>query len=91
MHCKGSAYQVYELDCGCGRYGRNEKSINSFGRITWKEEKFGRRRRKWRDNIGIELSEIEWKDVEWIRLAHDKNQCWAFVNTVMNIGIPKGG
>jgi hypothetical protein len=47
-----------------------------------------RPRRRWEDNIKLDLREI-WIDVaNWIRLAQDRVQWWAFVNTVMNLRVP---
>jgi hypothetical protein len=48
----------------------------------------GRSRRKWKDNIKIDLREIGMDGEKWIWLAQDRVQWWAFVNTVMNLRIP---
>jgi hypothetical protein len=34
----------------------------------------GRPRRRWVDNIKMDLREIEWDGIEWIDLAYDRNQ-----------------
>jgi len=34
----------------------------------------GRPRRRWEDNIRMDLREIGWDDVEWMRLAQDRDQ-----------------
>jgi hypothetical protein len=47
----------------------------------------GRPRRRWEDNIKMDLREIE-IDRPWIRLAQDRVQWRAFVNTVMNLWVP---
>jgi hypothetical protein len=36
------------------------------------------------DNIKIDLREIELGDMDWINLAHDADQWWALVSTIMN-------
>jgi hypothetical protein len=41
-----------------------------------------RRRRTWEDGIRMDLRDIGW-GVEWIKLAQDRDQWRAFVNTVM--------
>jgi hypothetical protein len=48
----------------------------------------GRPRHRWEDNIKMDLREIEIKGVNSIQLAQDRVQWWAFVNTVMNLGVP---
>jgi hypothetical protein len=48
----------------------------------------GRPRRRWEDNIILDLREIGWDDMDWIDLAQDRNQWRAFVNTVMNLRVP---
>jgi len=47
----------------------------------------GRPTRRWKD-ITMALREIGWEAVDWIHLAQDRDQWWAFVNTVMNNWVP---
>jgi hypothetical protein len=47
-----------------------------------------RPRRRWTDNIKMDLREIGWDVVDWIELAQDRDQWMALVNTVMNIRVP---
>jgi hypothetical protein len=47
-----------------------------------------RPRRRWENNIKLDLREIGIDRANWIRLAQDRVQWWAFVNTVMNFGVP---
>jgi hypothetical protein len=48
----------------------------------------GKPRRRWVDNIKIDLREIGWDVMDWIDLAQDRGQRWALVNTVMNLWVP---
>jgi hypothetical protein len=48
----------------------------------------GRLRRRWVDNIKIDLREIGWDGVNWIDLAQDRDQWRALVNTVMKLRVP---
>jgi hypothetical protein len=48
----------------------------------------GRPRRRWVDNIKMDLREIGWEGMGWIDLAQDKDQWGALVNTVMNFRVP---
>jgi hypothetical protein len=59
--------------------------------LVWRPE--GKRsqggpRHRWEDNIQIDLREIGINVMNWIWLAHDRVQWWAFVNTVMNLRVP---
>jgi hypothetical protein len=49
----------------------------------------GRPRRRWVDNIKMDLREIGWAGMDWIDLAHDRNQWRALPNTVINFGFHK--
>jgi hypothetical protein len=48
----------------------------------------GRPRRRWLDNIKMDLVEIGWGGVDWIGLAQDRDRWRALVNAVMNIRVP---
>jgi hypothetical protein len=48
----------------------------------------GRPRRRWVDNIKIDLREIGWDGVDWIEMARDRNQWRVLVNTVLNLRVP---
>jgi hypothetical protein len=45
-------------------------------------------RRRWQDNIKMDLRELGIDGRNWIRLAQDRIQWRAFVNTVMNLRVP---
>jgi hypothetical protein len=47
-----------------------------------------RPRRRWEDNIKLDVKEIGIDGANWIRLAQDRVQWQAFVNTVMNLRVP---
>ena len=46
---------------------------------------FGRIRRRWDDNIKMNLQEVGCGDMDWARLAQDRDRWRALVNAVMNI------
>jgi hypothetical protein len=48
----------------------------------------GRPRRRWEDNIKMDLREIGIDGTKWIRLAQDMVRWRAFVSTVMNLWVP---
>jgi hypothetical protein len=47
----------------------------------------GRPRRRWDDNIKMDLLEVEGGG-DWMELAQDWDRWWALVNTVMNLRVP---
>jgi hypothetical protein len=47
-----------------------------------------RPRRRWEDNIKMDLREIGIDGANWIQLVQDRVQWSAFVNTVMNLRVP---
>jgi hypothetical protein len=48
----------------------------------------GRPRRRWLDNIRMDLREVGWSDVDWIGLAKDRNRWRGVVNSVLNLRVP---
>jgi hypothetical protein len=48
----------------------------------------GRPRRRWADNIKLDLREVGRDGGDWIDLAEDRNQWRALVNAVMNLRVP---
>jgi hypothetical protein len=48
----------------------------------------GRPRRRWVDNIKMDLRETGWGGVDWIDMAQDRDQLRALVNTVLNLRFP---
>jgi hypothetical protein len=64
---------------------------NAYGLLVGKPERKrspGRPRRRWVDNIRVDLLELGWGDVDRIGLAQDRGQWRALVNVVMNLRFP---
>jgi len=49
----------------------------------------GRPRRRWEDNIKMDLQEVEGSCEDWMELAQDRDSWRALVSTVMNLRVPK--
>jgi len=49
----------------------------------------GRPRRRWEDNIKLDLQEVGCRDMDWIELAEDRDRWRALVSAVMNFGFHK--
>jgi hypothetical protein len=69
----------------------NGEKMNAYRILVGKPEgkrPLGRPRRRWDDNIRIDLREIGWGGMDWLDLAQERNQWRALVNTVMNLRVP---
>jgi hypothetical protein len=49
----------------------------------------GRPRRRWINNIKMDILDVELNVVDWIDLAQDRYRWRALVNSVMNLRVPK--
>ena len=49
----------------------------------------GRPRRRWEDNIKMDLQEVGGCCGDWMELAQDRDRWRALVSTVMNLRVPK--
>ena len=49
----------------------------------------GRPRRRWEDNIKMDLQEVEGGCGDWMELAQDSERWRTLVSTVMNLRVPK--
>jgi hypothetical protein len=49
---------------------------------------FGRPRRRWENNIKMDLQKVGGGGGDWIERAQDMDRWWALVGTVMNFRVP---
>jgi hypothetical protein len=64
---------------------------NAYRLLVGKPERrrpLGRPRRRLVNNIGMDLAEVGWGDVDWIGLAQDRDWWGALVNSVLNLRVP---
>ena len=47
----------------------------------------GRPRRRWEDNIKMDLQEVGCGGMEWMELAQDRERWRAIVNAIMNLRV----
>jgi hypothetical protein len=69
----------------------NGAKRNAYRLLVRKPERkrpLGRPRRRWVDNIRMDLGEVGWGDVDCIVLAKDRNRWRALVNSVLNLRVP---
>jgi hypothetical protein len=48
----------------------------------------GRPRRRWEDNIKMDLQDVGWGSMDWVELAQERDRWRALVNAVMNLRVP---
>jgi hypothetical protein len=48
----------------------------------------GRPRRRWEDNIKMDLQKVGGGRGDWMELAPDRDKWWALVGTVRNFRVP---
>jgi hypothetical protein len=49
---------------------------------------FERPRRRWEDNIKMDLQEVGWGHGDWMELVQDRDRWLALVGTVRNFRVP---
>ncbi|KAJ4434159.1 hypothetical protein ANN_16479 [Periplaneta americana] len=73
-----------------GHVARMGESRNVYRVLVGRPEgkrPLGRPRRRWEDNIKMDLREVGYDDREWINLAHDRDQWRAYVRAAMNLRV----
>ena len=72
----------------CSTYGERRGVCRVLVGKTEGKRQLGRTRRKWKDNINMDLHKLECGGMDWIDLAEDRDRWRALVNAVMNLHIP---
>ncbi|KAJ4439013.1 hypothetical protein ANN_14969 [Periplaneta americana] len=71
-----------------GHVARMGESRNAYSVLVGRPEgkrPLGRQRRRWEDNIKMDLRELGYDDRDWINLAQNRDQWWAYVRAAMNL------
>ena len=88
QYCAGDKIEKNEMGWACGAYG--------WGKVVYRvlvgkpegKRPLGRPRRRWVDNIRMELQEVVCGGMDWIRLAQDRDRWRTLVSAVMNFRVP---
>ena len=72
------------------RWAKNIARMEERRGVGKPEEKrpLARLRRRWEDNIKMDLQEVGFGGMDWIELAQDRNRWRVLVNAVMNLRVP---
>jgi hypothetical protein len=57
-------------------------------RFTEGRRPLGKPRRRWLDNIRMDLVQVGWCEVDWIGLAQDRDRRRALLNAALNLRVP---
>jgi hypothetical protein len=69
--------------------GEKRKAYGIFVGKPEGKRPLGRPRRRWVDNIRMDIGEVGWDDVDWIGLlAEERNRWRPLVNSVLNLRVP---
>ena len=74
-----------------GHVAHMEQSRNAYRVLAGEPEGkrlLGRPRRRWEDNIKMDLREVGCDTGDWIILAEDRDQWQAYIRAVMNLQVP---
>jgi len=89
MHCSSNIVWVIKSRIRWARHVvrmGEKRSVYSVlvGRPEGKKP-LGRARRRWEDNIKLDVQNVGCKSMDWVDLAQNRDRWWAIVNGVMNL------
>jgi hypothetical protein len=68
----------------CSTYGEGTGAYRVLVGKPEAKRSLGRPRRRWEDNIRMDLQEVGSWCENWFGLAQDRDRCWALVSAVRN-------
>ena len=85
-NCAGGKIEKNEVGGACGAHGGGGVHRVLVGKPEGKRP-LGRPRRRWEDNIGMDLREVGGRG-DWMELDQDWDRWRALVNTAVNFRVP---
>jgi hypothetical protein len=88
QYCSGDKIVKNEMGGACSEYGEGTGVYRVLvGKLAGKWL-FDRPRRRWEDNIKMDLQEVGCGGMDRIDLVQDRDRWWVLVNAVMNLRVP---
>ena len=84
----GDKIEKNEMGWACGAYGLGEGMYRVLEGKPEGRKPVGRPRRRWVDNIRMDLQEVGCGYMDWIGLVQDRDRWWTLVGAVMNLRVP---
>jgi hypothetical protein len=75
------------MDGECSSFVGEKSRIQALGGQPEGKRANGRPRRRWEDNIKMDIQEMRCGGMDWFELLQYKDSCWALVNEVINLRI----
>ena len=88
QYCAGDIMEKNEMGWTCGAYGWGEGVYRVLVGKPEVKRPLGRPRRRWVDNIRMDLQEVGCGYMDWIGLAQDRDRWGTLVSAVMNLRVP---
>ena len=79
---------IRQRDRTCRAYGKSRNAYRVLVGSSEGRTLLGMPRRRWEDNIMLDLKEVGRDSGEWIDLDEDRDQWRAYVRTIMNLRVP---
>ena len=87
--CAGGKIEKNEMSGACGTYGEGRGVHRVLVGKPEGKTSLGRPRRRWEDNIMMDLHEVGGGCGDWMELAQDRERWRALVSTVVKFRVPK--
>ena len=84
----GDKIEMNEMGWACGAYGCGEGVYRVLVGKPAGRRPLGRPRRRWVDNIRMDLQEVGCGYMDWIGLAQNRDSWRTLVSAVMNLWVP---
>ena len=84
----GDEIDKNEMGGACSMYGGEVRLYRVLAGKSEGKKPLGRPRRRWEDNIKMDLQEVGCGGMDWIELAQDMDRWRVLVNAVMNLRVP---
>jgi len=88
QYCAGDKIEKNEMGWACASYGGERVAYRFLVGKPEGKRLLGRPRRRWVDNIRMDLQDVGCGYVDWIGLAQDRDGWRKLVNAVMNLRVP---
>jgi hypothetical protein len=84
----GEQIEKNEMSGTCNTYGKRRGVYRGFLGKPEVQKPVGRPRRRWEDNIKVDLQEVECGGMDWVDLSQNRDGWRALVKAVMNLRVP---